>query len=48
MRVTEQSLSEDDVTVIQWPAQSLDMNPIENVWKLLNKKDKEKNPRIMD
>ena len=38
-------LSEKDVTVMEWPAQSPDMNPIENVWKLLNERAKEKNPR---
>ena len=31
-------LSEKDVTIIEWLAQSLDMNPIDNVWKLINKK----------
>ena len=29
-------LSEEDVTVMEWPAQTSDMNPIESVWKLLN------------
>ena len=38
-------LSEEDVTVMEWLAQSPDMNPIENVWKLLNERAKEKNPR---
>ena len=37
-------LSEGDVTVIEWPAQKLDMNPIEDIWKLLNERAKEKNP----
>ena len=37
-------LSEEDVTVMEWPAQSPDMNPIENVSKLLNERTKEKNP----
>ena len=36
-------LSEEDVTVMKWPAQSPDMNPI--VWKLLNERAKEENPR---
>ena len=35
-------LSEEDVTVMEWPGQSPDMNPIENVWKLLNGRAKEK------
>ena len=38
-------LSEEDVTVMEWPAQSLDTKPMDNVWKLLNKRAKEKNPR---
>ena len=41
-------LSEEDITVIEWPAQSPDMNPIENVWKLLNERAKEKNPRNVE
>ena len=31
-------LSEKDVTVMEWPAQIPDMNPIKNVWKLLKLK----------
>ena len=38
-------LSEEDATVMERPAQSPYMNPIENVWKLLNERAKEKNPR---
>ena len=37
-------LSEEDVTGMEWLAQSPDMNPIANVWKLLNERAKEKNP----
>ena len=37
-------ISEEDVTVMEWPAQSPDMSPIENVWKWLNEGAKEKNP----
>ena len=37
-------LSEEDVTVLEWPAQSPDMNPIENVtkWKSLGKESKKR------
>ena len=41
-------LSEEGVTVIERPAQSPDMNPIENFWKLLNEIAKEKNPRNVE
>ena len=38
-------LSEEDVYVIEWPAQSPDMNPIENVWQLLIERAKKKKHR---
>ena len=41
-------LFQEDVTVMKRPAQSPDMNPTENVWKLLNERDKEKNPRNIE
>ena len=44
----ETILSEEEVTAMEWPAQSPDMNPIENVWKLLNERAKEKNPRNVE
>ena len=34
-------LSEEDFTVMEWPALSPEMNPIENVWKLRNERGKE-------
>ena len=41
-------LSGVDASVMEWPARRSDMNPIENVWNLLNEIDKEKNKRIME
>ena len=35
-------LSEEDITVMEWPAQSPDMTPIESVCKLQNERPKEK------
>ena len=41
-------LSEEDVTDIESPAQSPNMNPIENVLKLLYERAKEKNSRNVE
>ena len=35
-------LYEEDVTVMEWSAQSPDINPTENVWKLQNERPKKK------
>ena len=44
----ETFLSADDVIAMGWPAQSPDMNPFKNVWKLLNERTKEKIPRNVE
>ena len=41
-------LSEEDVSFMEWLVQRPDINPIENVWKLLNERTKEKNPRNVE
>ena len=33
---------------MEWPAQTPDMNPIENIWKLLNERAKEKYSRNVE
>ena len=45
MKSVKTFLSEEDDTVMEWLAQSTDMNPIGNVWRLLNQRAKEKNSR---
>ena len=37
-------ISEENVTVMEWPTQSPDINPVVNIWKLLKERAKEKNP----
>ena len=33
---------------MKWPTQSPDMNPIENVWKIIGEKAQNRNPQDMD
>ena len=41
-------LSEEDITVLEWPAQSPDIIPMENIWKLINERPNEKNLRNVE
>ena len=37
--------NEENAIVIDWPAQSLNLNPIENVCKILGERSKARNPK---
>ena len=41
-------LKPDNFTLIDWPPQSLDLNPIQNVWKALGERSKARNPKTTE
>ena len=41
-------LKVENVTVIDWPPQNPDLNPIENVWKTLGERSKVRNPKTTE
>ena len=41
-------LKAENVTFMHWPPQSLDLNPIENVWKTLGERSKARNPKTTE
>ncbi len=38
-------LEAEHIAVLDWPAQSPNLNPIENVWKILGERSKARNPK---
>ena len=41
-------LQEEGIAVMKWSPQSPDMNPIENVWKIIGEKAQNRNPQNID
>ena len=41
-------LEEEGIAVMKWPPQGPDMNPIENVWKIIREKAQNRNLQNID
>ena len=41
-------LEGEEVSVMKWPSQSPDMNPLENLWKIIGAKAQSRNPQNID
>ena len=41
-------LEEEETAVTQWPPQSADRNPQENLWKIIGEKTQNRNPQNID
>ncbi len=45
-KMTKKWFSEQNINVLEWPPQSPDMNPIENVWNYLDSQVRKRQPEI--
>ena len=41
-------LEEEEIAIMKWPPQSSNMNPLENVWKIIGERAQNRNPQNID
>ena len=44
-KFTKESFENNGISTLNWPSQSSDLNPIENLWNTLNVKVRKRNPQ---